>query len=47
MPELAAYAEKAVLDWLCGGAAVTQPSSRYVALATSAPGSLSASEIGA
>lgn len=31
------YAEKAVLDWLLGGATPTRPSNRYVALFTATP----------
>jgi hypothetical protein len=46
MANIAAYAQKAMLDWCLGGAAVTQPSTRYMALGLGAPSSISASEIG-
>lgn len=36
MSQLSDYAEKAVLDWLMGGATPTRPSARYLALFTSA-----------
>ena len=35
------YAEKAVLDWLLGGATPTRPSNRYVSFATQTPTSQS------
>lgn len=37
MSALSNYAEKAVLDWLMGGATPTRPSARYIALYTAAP----------
>lgn len=37
MTQLSDYAEKAVLDWLMGGATPTRPSARYLALYTAAP----------
>ena len=37
MSALSDYAEKAVLDWLMGGATPTRPSARYIALYTAAP----------
>jgi len=37
MSALSDWAEKAVLDWLMGGATPTRPSARYVALYTAAP----------
>ena len=46
MANIAAYAEKAMLDWCLGGAAATQPTSRFLALGLGAPTSVSASEIG-
>lgn len=36
------FAQKLVLDWLCGGAAATQPSARWVSFATASPTSQSA-----
>ena len=47
MAGASAYAAKAMLDWLLGGAGVTQPSSRFVGLAVGAPTSISASEVSA
>lgn len=38
--------EKAMLDWCCGGAAATQPASRFLGLSLGAPTSVSGSEIG-
>jgi hypothetical protein len=46
MANIAAYAQKAMLDWTLGGAAATQPTSRYLALGLGAPSSISASELG-
>lgn len=40
-----AYAEKAMLDWLCGGAAVTRPTTRALGLSLGTPSSISASEM--
>ena len=37
MAALSDYAEKAILDWIMGGATPTRPSARYVALFTAAP----------
>jgi hypothetical protein len=37
MSALSDWAEKAVLDWLMGGATPVRPSARYVALYTAAP----------
>lgn len=37
MSALSDYAEKAVLDWLMGGATPTRPSAHYIALYTAAP----------
>lgn len=34
---LTSFAAKLCLDWLCGGAAATRPSARYVSLATGTP----------
>lgn len=46
MANIAAYLEKAYLDWAFGGAAVTQPASRLAALSLGTPTSISASEVG-
>jgi hypothetical protein len=46
MANIAAYAQKAMLDWTLGGAAATQPASRFLALGLGSPTSVSASEIG-
>lgn len=45
MANVAAYAAKASLDWLLGGAAVTQPTKWGVGLALGAPASTSGSEM--
>ena len=45
MAAISAYAEKAMLDWILGGAAVTQPSTRAVGLSLGAPSSTSGCEI--
>ncbi len=37
MAALSDYSEKALLDWLMGGATPTRPSARYIALFTAAP----------
>lgn len=41
-----AYLEKAMLDWVLGGATPTQPSAFWGALAVGTPTSISASEMG-
>lgn len=46
MANIGAYAQKQVLDWMFGGAAVTQPSSRLIALSIGTPTSVSGSEVG-
>jgi hypothetical protein len=38
------YAEKAMLDWLLGGAVPTQPASRWISLATGSPNAAGASD---
>lgn len=45
MSNVAAYAEKAALDWMLGGATPTRPANWGVALALGAPTSVSGSEI--
>jgi hypothetical protein len=40
---LSDYAEVALLDWICGGATPTRPTTRYLALHTGAPGETGAS----
>ncbi len=45
MSAVSAYAEKLVLDWLLGGAAATQPTTRAVGLSLGSPTSTSGSEI--
>ena len=42
MPNIAAYAAKQMLDWQTGGAAATQPPTRWVALSFGTPTSVSA-----
>jgi hypothetical protein len=42
-----AYLEKAMLDWVCGGATPTQPAGFWGALAVGTPTSISASEMAA
>jgi hypothetical protein len=44
MANIAAYFQKAMLDWGLGGAAATQPTSRLLALSTAAPTSVAALE---
>lgn len=44
MANIGAYAAKQFLDWNLGGAAATQPSSRFVGLTTGNPTSLAMSE---
>ena len=46
MAAFGAYAQKAMLDWLFGGATPTQPATRAIGLSLGAPTSLSMSEIG-
>lgn len=46
MANISAYAQKALLDWILGGAAATQPSSRLVGLSLGTPSSVSGSEVG-
>lgn len=45
MANISAYAEKALLDWILGGAAVTQPTTRAIGLSFGTPTSVSGSEI--
>lgn len=45
MANIAAYLQKQMLDWVLGGAAATQPSSRLAALSLGTPTSVSASEV--
>lgn len=45
MANVAAYLQKAMLDWVLGGAAATQPSSRLAALSLGTPTSVSGSEV--
>jgi hypothetical protein len=45
MANIAAYAEKAMLDWVLGGAAPTRPTIWSVGLSLGAPTSISGSEI--
>jgi hypothetical protein len=40
---LADWAENAAIDWLCGGASPTRPTTRYLSLHTGAPGETGAS----
>ena len=47
MANVSAYARKQVLDWLLGGAAATQPTSRYLGLSYGSPTSTSGSEVAA
>jgi hypothetical protein len=42
MANIGAHAQKQMLDWVLGGAAATQPSSRLVALTQGQPSSVSA-----
>lgn len=46
MANIGAFAAKAQLDWVLGGAAATQPSSRLIALSLGTPSSVSGSEVG-
>jgi hypothetical protein len=45
MANIAAYLEKAMLDWVLGGATPTQPTSRLAALSLGNPTSVSGSEV--
>lgn len=45
MANVAAYAEKAMLDWILGGATPTRPTDRLVALSLGTPSSVSGSEV--
>ena len=45
MPNIGAYAAKALLDWVLGGATPTQPASRLAALTLDVPTSVGASEV--
>lgn len=45
MPNISAYAAKALLDWTLGGAAATQPSFRHVGLSLGTPTSVAGSEV--
>ena len=45
MANISAYGEKAMLDWVLGGATPTQPASRYVALSLGTPTSVTGSEV--
>ena len=47
MANIAQYASKALLDWICGGASPTQPTTRGIGLSLGVPSSISASEVGA
>ena len=46
MANIGAFGAKAMLDWLLGGAAATQPASRLLALSLGTPSSVSGSEVG-
>jgi hypothetical protein len=45
MANISSYAEKAMLDWVLGGATPTQPASRYIALSLGTPTSVTGSEV--
>lgn len=45
MANISAYAQKAMLDWVLGGAAVTQPATRWIGLSLGVPSSISGSEM--
>lgn len=47
MANIGVWAQKGMLDWVLGGAAVTQPSARWIGLSLGAPTSISFSEVGA
>ena len=46
MANISSYLQKAMLDWVLGGATPTQPASRLVALSLGTPTSVSGSEVG-
>jgi hypothetical protein len=46
MANIGAFGAKQMLDWVLGGAAATQPSSRLAALSLGTPSSVSGSEVG-
>jgi hypothetical protein len=46
MPAISAYAEKAMLDWVLGGATPTRPANWWLGLDVGTPTSVSASEMG-
>lgn len=45
MANVASYLQKAMLDWVLGGATPTQPSSRLLALSIGQPSSVTGSEV--
>jgi hypothetical protein len=45
MANISSYDQKAMLDWVLGGATPTRPTDRYVALSLGTPTSVSASEV--
>jgi hypothetical protein len=45
MANISSWAEKAMLDWVLGGATPTQPASRYIALSLGTPTSVTGSEV--
>ena len=45
MANVSAYAEKALLDWILGGASPSQPATRAIGLSLGSPTSTSGSEI--
>jgi hypothetical protein len=45
MANISAYLQKAMLDWVLGGATSTQPASRLAALSLGTPTTFSASEV--
>lgn len=45
MANISAYAEKAMLDWVLGGATPTQPAQRWLALSLGTPTSVTGSEV--
>lgn len=46
MANIGAFGAQKMLDWVFGGAAATQPSSRLIALSLGTPSSVSGSEVG-
>jgi hypothetical protein len=46
MANVAQYASKAMLDWVCGGASPTRPTTWAAGISLGAPTSISASEVG-